>query len=47
MEHFFSYKRHVPRSENKYPHIMHWIDVRVCDNEIGYGMHKNMLCHAC
>jgi len=26
---------------------MHWIDVRVCDNEIGYGMHKNMLCHAC
>ncbi|KAK8467101.1 hypothetical protein PHAVU_008G251750 [Phaseolus vulgaris] len=34
MEHLFSYKRQIPRSGNKYPHIMHLIDVIVGDNEL-------------
>ncbi|KAK7353645.1 hypothetical protein VNO80_19096 [Phaseolus coccineus] len=41
MEHFFSYKRQVPRSGNKYPRIMHWMDVRVGDHELRHGFCKN------
>jgi len=34
MEHLFSYKRQIPRSGNKYPRIMHGIDVIVGDHEL-------------
>ena len=45
MEHLFSYKRQIPRSGNKYPCIMHWMNVRVGDHELGCGLRKNMVCH--
>ncbi|ESW21828.1 hypothetical protein PHAVU_005G102300 [Phaseolus vulgaris] len=41
MEHLFSYKRQVPTSGNKYPRIMHWMDVTVGDHELGRGLRKN------
>jgi len=41
----FSYKRQVPRSENKYPRIMHWVNVRVGDHELRRGQRKNKVCH--
>jgi len=43
MEHLFSYKHQIPRSGNKYSHIMHWMDVRVGDHEIRRGLRKNMV----
>jgi len=41
MEHLFSYKHQVPTSGNKYPRIMHWMDVRVGDHELERGLRKN------
>ncbi|KAK8468607.1 hypothetical protein PHAVU_006G066711 [Phaseolus vulgaris] len=41
MEHLFSYKRQVPTSGNKYPRIMHWMNVRVGDHELERGLRKN------
>ena len=44
MEHLFSYKRQVPTSGNKYPRIMHWMNVRVGDHELERGLRKNEVC---
>ncbi|XP_068504404.1 uncharacterized protein [Phaseolus vulgaris] len=41
MEHLFSYKRQVPTSGNKYPRIMHWMNVRVGDHELERCLRKN------
>ncbi|KAK8470028.1 hypothetical protein PHAVU_004G040500, partial [Phaseolus vulgaris] len=43
MEHLFSYKRQVPTSGNKYPRIMHWMNVRVGDHELERGLRKNKI----